>query len=63
MRCKRCLKTATHIHAKRDHAWNNGWKWQICPTCFKYSKKNRLILERDNDFSRDAKLYTTKIDN
>ena len=64
MRCLRCHKTVktTNLWLRRKYTWaddNRGsyrsnaysWKWQICPTCMKYAKKHRFILEKDNDWS------------
>jgi hypothetical protein len=51
MRCLRCSKTVKHPRGHSLTQWERGWKWQICPTCMKYAKKNRFILEKDNEWS------------
>ena len=51
MRCLRCSRTVRHPHGHGGHQWEYSWKWQICPTCMKYSKKHKFILEKDNDFA------------
>ena len=63
MKCLRCGNRTRHPNKwkHRTSTWVKGmgswksqgysWKWQICPTCMKYAKKHRFILEKENDFS------------
>ena len=63
MKCLRCgnrtrhpnkwkTRPSTWVEGKRSwRAQSYSWKWQICPTCMKYAKKHRFILEKDNEWS------------
>ncbi len=63
MKCLRCGSRTRHPNQwkHRPSRWVKGkgssasqaysWKWQICPSCMKYSKKHRFILEKENNWS------------